>query len=105
VIIQAVLVFILSATVAVPWALWSKAVADLQPFKAAVSDMAILAFGGISILSYTGSPGLLPVVILGGGIGTYGTVWRQRRQHQRRLLVLDELTLEAEKLGLYSDPI
>jgi hypothetical protein len=82
-IIQATLVFLLSATVAVPWAMWSKAVADLKPLRAALADMAILAFGGISILSYQDDHRLLLVVILGGGAGTFATVYRQRQRSSK----------------------
>lgn len=81
--IQAVVVFLLSAAVAVPWAVWSKAVADLQPLKAAVADMALLGFGGVSIISYAEDPRLLWVVILGGGVGTYATVFHQRLAHRK----------------------
>lgn len=85
-ILEGVGVFALSATVAVPWALWSKAVADFQPLKAALSDMAILTFGGLTISAYTEDPRMLPFVILGGGTGTFCTVWKQRRQHHKELL-------------------
>lgn len=71
-------VMALSAVTAVPWALWAKFAADNHALRAAVSDMAILSLGGISILSYSTDHRLLPASVLGGGLGTFGTICRQR---------------------------
>lgn len=101
-IFKALLVFTLSATLSVPWALWSKAVADLKPLRAGLADMAILAFGGITFINYVDDHRLLPVVIFGGGVGTYVTTWNLRRKSKS---VLDQLTEETERLGLYADEI
>lgn len=74
-----ILVFLLSALVAVPWAMWAGAVADRLPLQAASADMALHLIGAVLIRAFTDDLGAVPFYVVGGGLGTYLTVLWQKR--------------------------
>lgn len=69
--LQWLVAFLIMAVTDVCWALYTKATATSNPFRAACWAVALFVLGGFAVISYTTNPALIIPSAAGAFAGTY----------------------------------
>lgn len=80
---HAVIVALSAGVADIIWAQWSIHTSRLSPARSAIAAIGILLIGIVSIDAYIASRLYVVPAAVGGGIGTYWTVKRERRKRER----------------------
>lgn len=79
-----IIAFLIMASLDAIWARYIAAISGKPALKGAVWSAAIVAMGGIATVQYTQNSVLLIPAAIGAFVGTYLSVWYDKRQETKK---------------------